>query len=231
MNKYAVITAKNEEDTIRDVVDQLVADGWQVVVINDGSTDDTAWNALTAGAQVVHQYPSQGIGKSLLRAWKHAYDNGADYIVQLDAGGSHCPEQALELLSVLIMADAELVIGSRFTESGGFGIAPKKAEYIGRKWRALASMLAAVMLNFAAHQHISDWTSGYRCFSRRAIEELLSFNYYQPMHAWQIEVLGKAIERDFYIVETPITYTAGRSSLRLKGVSDAVLEWLCLFNR
>jgi len=49
MNKYAVITAKNEEDTIRDVVDQLVADGWQVVVINDGSTDDTAWNALTAG--------------------------------------------------------------------------------------------------------------------------------------------------------------------------------------
>ena len=130
MNKYAVITAKNEEASIRDVVDQLVADGWQVVVINDGSTDDTAWNALTAGAHVIHQYPSQGIGKSLLRAWKVAYSEGADYVVQLDAGGSHNPAQAMELLDVLIMSDAEMVIGSRFI----FG-----SRYIGRAWRAWAS--------------------------------------------------------------------------------------------
>lgn len=222
MNKYAVITALNEENTIGGIVDCLIADGWQVVVINDGSTDDTAWNALTAGAHVIHNAPSQGIAKSLLKAWKVAIDEGADYVVQLDAGGSHDPMQATDLLVDLILADAEMVIGSRFVAG---------SRYVGRKWRALASRFAAVMLNFAAHAHLSDWTSGFRCFSRRAIEELLSFDYHQTMHAWQIEVIGWAIERDFYIIETPITYTAGRSSLNLRGVSDAVLEWLWLFNR
>ena len=222
MNKYAVITALNEEATIGSLVDSLVTDGWQVVVINDGSTDDTAWNAMAAGAHVIHNSPSQGIGKSLLRGWKTAIDEGADYIVQLDAGGSHDPAQADSLLVDLILADAEMVIGSRFI---------KGSNYIGRTWRAWASRLAAVALNFATHARVRDWTSGYRCFSRRAIEELLEFDYHQLMHAWQIEVLGRAIERDFYIVEVPITYTAGQSSLNLSGVTDAIGEWLWLFNR
>ena len=222
MKYYAVITAKNEAETIGGIVNSLVADKWQVIVINDGSSDDTALNAISAGAHVISQSPSIGIGRSLQRAWRVADDDGADYIRQLDAGGSHDPRQARDLLGALIVENADMVIGSRFMPGG---------KYIGRKWRSFFSRLAAMMLNFATHKQFTDWTSGYRCFSRAEIEKLLEIRYYQTMHAWQIEVLGKAIENNFNIIEVPITYTAGESSLNVGGISDAIMEWLWLLNR
>lgn len=220
MNDYAVITAKNEAATIGGIVTKLVTDGFKVIVINDGSTDDTAWNALASGAHVVHQFPSAGIGPSLQRAWKIALDEGADRIVQLDAGGSHDPDDAWGLLDKLDTCD--MVIGSRFIAN---------SEYIGKPLRALGSKFAAVMLNFASHAHISDWTSGYRAFNRTALNTLAAKQYHQTMHPWQIEVLGYAIERKLRIVEVPITYTAGGSSLKWHHISGAIMEWLWIFNR
>ena len=220
--RAACIAARNEEATIGALVEKLVADKWHVIVINDGSTDDTAWNALTAGAHVIHQYPSRGIGPSLQLAWQQALKVGADVIVQLDAGGSHDPEKAKDLAQLIEYGLADMVVGSRFCIGG---------HYVGRKWRALCSLLASALLNFASHGKFSDWTSGYLAFSRETLTYLVGLNYQQTMHAWQIEVLGRAQERNYQIVETPITYAAGKSSMRLGGVMDAIMEWLWLFNR
>jgi len=220
MKDFAVITAKNEAATIYGLVDALIKSGLNVIVVSDGSTDDTGFIASDAGAHVIWQYPSKGIGASLQAAWHVALDKGADRIIQLDAGGSHDPGEACFLLSYLDRCD--IVIGSRFMVG---------SEYNGRKWRAFASRLAARLMNFAGHTHFTDWTSGYRAFNRSSLFTLADHHYHQTMHAWQMEVLTYAIEKDFRVIEAPITYTAGRSSLRLKTVSDAILEWLWLANR
>lgn len=212
----AVITARNESETIGNIVRGLVSQGLEVCVVDDGSTDETGDIAFRAGAWVIHHNESRGIGKSLVEAWRYAIKNGWDYTVQIDAGGSH------SFVDWRLSEYAgDLIIGSRFTD---------KSLYIGRKWRAIASQIVAKALNFATHKNISDWTSGYRIFSRRALEALVNSHYLTNMHTWQIEVLGEAIRKGLTITEFPITYRAGDSTMKLKTVSDLVKVYLWILN-
>jgi len=217
MVDIAVITALNEADTIGSIVTELRDLGLRVIVVNDGSNDDTGFEADAAGAHVIDHACPHGIGKSLVEAWTRALMMSADRVVQLDAGGSHDPEDARRLLDAL--NDTDMVIGSRFIERG---------LYLGRGWRAAGSKLAAKMLNFASHSHFTDWTSGYRAFNRKALIALTRINYWENMHPWQIEVLANALHKGFKIKEVPITYIAGSSSFKLNTLDRAFMEWLRL---
>jgi hypothetical protein len=81
-------------------------------------------------------------------------------------------------------------------------------------------------MNFVAHSRLKDWTSGYRVFSRSALECLLQHKYYATMHAWQMEVLAWALLDKLTVCEYPIAYTAGRSSMRWKLIDEAIMVWL-----
>lgn len=212
MRIIACITAKDEAATIAQLVYELQWNVSGVVVVNDGSRDDTGPLASLAGAQVLaHPYP-WGIGPSLLHAWRVALDLGADRIVQMDAGGSH----SVINLSKLLRSSADLVIGSRFVRG---------AHYEGRAWRAYCSRIAAIACNLRTGASIRDWTSGYRVFTRSAIEQLIAQTYHARMHGWQIEVLGHALHLDLSIEEVPITYRAGESSFRWKHAKEALSAW------
>lgn len=215
MGETAVcVTTLNEADTITQLVLSLRALGLDVIVIDEASTDRTGDLALWAGATVIYRSAGHGIGACLMRGWEHALDSGYQRIAQLDAGGSHNPAHLLAMLDV----EADVVIGSRFV---------KDAIYYGRPWRAFLSRLAAVACNVAQPgMGVSDWTSGYRVFSRRAVEALLSHNYRAKMHMWNAEVLARAGEAGLSIVESPITYRAGRSSFNLKVAGEAFSTWL-----
>ena len=217
---YAVITAKNEAATIGDIVERLRLQGFRVIVVDDGSGDATGTTAAAAGATVITHKANQGIGPSLQEAWRMALALCADRVVQLDAGGSHVPEEAWFLCDKL--DDCDMVIGSRFTPGG---------RYVGRGWRALSSRLTAFLMSKATHSHIADWTSGYRAFTRHGLNVLLRHTYFETMHAWQIEVLGHALRDKLTIVEMPITYTAGGSSLRWYHIHGAVMQFLWWFFR
>jgi glycosyltransferase involved in cell wall biosynthesis len=211
----AVITALNEAGTIAELVYQLQKQGLDVCVINDGSTDDTGIVARLAGAHVIHHAKPQGIGKSLIEAWRYAIAQGWKYTVQIDAGNSHRSTDAIAMIQVR----ADVVIGSRFMPT---------SRYIGRGWRATCSKITAGMCNFATHKSITDWTSGYRVFSLNALRVLSSENYMTNMHAWQIEVLHAAIKNELNIAQTPITYRAGNSSLKLETLDDLIKVYLWL---
>jgi len=213
----AVITALNEADTIGGLVAEILRNGLAVIVVDDGSTDGTGDEAAKAGATVITHDTPQGIAPSLMDAWRMAYSFGWTRIIQIDAGGSHDPAQIDRLLT----SGTDVTIGSRFLPS---------SEYIGRGWRKHASNLAAVLLNWAAHQHIHDWTSGYRVFSRKAIEVLLSGNYMTTMHTWQIETLHLALKCGLSVSEFPITYRAGQSTFKLKTVDDFIKVFLWVLN-
>lgn len=210
-----VITALNEADSVGALVYYFRGRGYDVVVVDDGSTDQTGEIAARNGASVIRHNAPQGISAALVEAWKFGMMDGSHRrFIQIDAGGSHDPEQADRLLSV----KADIVIGSRFVPC---------ALYIGNKRRALMSRIAARMCNFAkAKNKLSDWTSGYRVFSRETIGRLCYQHYSSRGHAWQIEVLTRAIRYGMSIKEAPITYVAGRSSLNIKSIDEAFCAWL-----
>lgn len=211
-----VIPCLNEALTVGPLVLALRGYG-RVIVVDDGSSDGTAELAAMAGATVVRHERPQGIGRAIRDGWLEALD--AEQVAVLDAGGSHSPDD----LECLLDVDADVVIGSRFVRGG---------EYVnGRWWRKLGTRLAALMCNLGQRgPWLRDWTSGYRVYSRNAVDALLGRRQYAEMHSWQIEVLGQAREMGLTVREAPITYRAGRSSLRLMAVIEAIRTWNDLFH-
>lgn len=214
----AIIAALNEADTIGQLVKFLKMQGLEVCVIDDGSTDYTGAIAAAWGAIVVRHNTPQGIGKSLIDGWRQALWQEWDWTIQIDAGGSHDPQEWQKGFD----SKTDVMIGSRFM---------KQSEYIGRGWRAIASRITAAMLNFATHKKISDWTSGYRIFSNHAMRELMDVRYMTNMHTWQIEVLNEASRKGLTVSEFPITYKAGNSSLKWQTIDDLIKVYLWIFHQ
>lgn len=225
MPEYAVVTTLNEGDSIGALVEALRAQRFEVLVIDDSSEDDTQAAGYNAGAEVVVTGTIRrlGIAQCLMRAWRWALRQGATCVVQVDAGGSHKPQDARLLADALLVTGADLVIGSRFRPGASYDNAA------GRRWRPAASRAAATACNVAVGTHYTDWTSGLRAFSPAALTALLEYEYLSRMHGWQIEVLGRAHSLGLKIIEQPIEYRAGRSSFNGSVANEAVNAWLQLF--
>ncbi len=220
MGLAVCITTYNEAESIGWIVHRFSRFGFPVYVVDDRSADDTFIQAAQAGAKEVHGTSGGwGIGPSLLYAWRMALsDPECTGILQIDAGGSHSVEDVPTLIYPFSFEGADLVIGSRFCPG---------ASYIGNPKRYYLSRLAATMCNVVqGGAHWSDWTSGYRVFSRCCLEYLLTKQYEAKMHGWQIEVLAHAGARGFTIVEVPITYIAGKSSFNRHVADEAFHSWL-----
>lgn len=217
-NTAVVITTYNEADTIESLVSSLIAEGYPVIVSDGGSNDGTLDIALAAGADVMKSDGRLPIAEALMIGFCYALDCGYTRIAVMDAGGSHHVGD----LPVLLSTEADVVIGSRFV---------KGASYHGRFWRALMSRFAALLCNFAQPgANFKDWTSGYRVYSKTAVDVILNNDYQTDMHTWQIETLARLSEAGLSIKEVPITYTAGRSSFNFRTVSDALTVWLHLMH-
>ncbi len=217
MNAVAVITTLNEEQSIGGLVHGLRERGLRVCVVDDASDDETPYTARHAGAHVIDHTLRRGIGPSLVEGWRWALGEGAERVVQLDAGGSHFAGQAQNLLDGLAVAD--VVIGSRFCEGASY------EGNLRRQWLSRAAALACNVRHGHALTGISDWTSGYRAFSAPALRKLSRCNYTATMHGWQIEVLLAARWLGLRVIERPITYRAGRSSFNRRVAKEAFGVW------
>ncbi len=210
----ACIAALDEAPTIGGLVESLRHLGFRVIVVSDGSTDGTARVAGAAGAEVIMHTQRLGIGPSLAEAWRAAYEMGAGRLVQLDAGLSHSPADALRLLKRLDEG-ADLVVGSRFMRGSC---------YMGHRPRRLASLAMTAFCNLAqpSYPRLTDWTSGYRAMGRLALAALSRRHWGARMHGWQIEVLAWARAHGLTVAEAPIVYYSGRSSLDWAVALEAV---------
>ncbi len=160
-----VVPAYNEESSIATVVSQIreCSTPCDVVVIDDGSTDATASEARAAGALVVTLPFNLGIGGAVQTGFLFAQANGYEYMAQVDGDGQHSPE-ALEVLLRALERDPNLdmACGSRFLTSD--------YAYRASTARRLGIRLFAFSLTHALHRRITDPTSGFRVWNRRAIE-------------------------------------------------------------
>lgn len=222
---FAVISALNEAHTIHSLVWRLKQIGLEVVVVDNGSSDETVSLAKDAGAYVYEAGKPLGIGPAQRLGWHIAIQLGAQHIVQLDAGDSHLAADAQKLLNVLHDGGYDLVIGSRFIEG---------AEYInddGKWYRPLASRIMAFMCHVAqSGGGFADWTSGFRAMTKEAAEYLMKKHYFAKMHGWQMESLAYANEAGLSICEVPISYAAGRSSMNVGVAYEAALAWGIILN-
>jgi glycosyltransferase involved in cell wall biosynthesis len=159
----AVVPAYNEAGTVADVVAALRVKTPQldVVVVDDGSTDETAALAEAAGARVLQLPFNLGIGGAVQAGFKYADEQRYDYMVQVDADGQHDPGEIAKLFAALDdEGGADMICGTRFKTKTGY-MAPIS--------RRTGIHLFAFLLSRLLRQPVTDPTSGFRLYNRRAI--------------------------------------------------------------
>ncbi|HEY0304713.1 MAG TPA: glycosyltransferase family 2 protein [Longimicrobiales bacterium] len=197
MKIYALIPGYNEAERIRAVIEASKA-FLPVVVVDDGSSDDTAAIAEAAGATVLRQVPNQGKGAALKRGFRWAMDNGADAVVMLDADGQHDPAEIPKFLHMHTANSSDLIIGYR-----NFSEMPLT--------RKIANTIGRASLSWAMGQKILDNQSGYRLVSRRLMQATLESD--EAGFEFEVDMVVLCIRRGMRLDWVPIrTIYAGEVS-------------------
>jgi hypothetical protein len=203
----AIVPAFNEAGSIAQTVGEIreYAEGFDVLVIDDGSTDATAALAAAAGARVVSLPFNVGIGGAMQCGYLYARDNGYAVAVQVDGDGQHDPRDIPRLLAAL-EADPqiEMVTGSRFLAGGG---------YRSSRLRLVGIRVFAALMSLVTHQRVTDATSGFRMSARRAIE-LFARDY--PPDYPEVEAILLLHAHRLRMREVPVAMrprTSGRSTI------------------
>ncbi len=187
----ACIPAYKEVDYIGDVVSKTMKFVNKVIVCDDGSGDKTGFIAKELGAHVIRHDKNLGYGASLQSLFKEAKRLGADFVVTLDGDGQHEPKEIPLLLDRLMAGDVDIVIGSRFLNSG-FSNAPKWRE---NGIKLITNIVSSNGLN------LTDAQSGFRAYTRHAMESLVLTE--DGMGA-STEILLKAEDNGLRIAEVPV---------------------------
>jgi dolichol-phosphate mannosyltransferase len=191
-----------------------------VLVIDDNSPDGTGALADSIAAsdsnvEVMHRRGKEGLGAAYLAGFAWALDAGYDVIVEMDADGSHQPEQLPDLLAAL--RDADLVLGSRWVTGGGVVNWPKSREILSRGGNAYTRFMLGVPLR--------DATGGYRAFRASTLRSLDLDEVASQGYCFQVDLAWRAVQRGMRVTEVPITFverTAGTSKMSQRIVVEAL---------
>jgi glycosyltransferase involved in cell wall biosynthesis len=209
LRKLAIVPAYNEEGAVGGLVAELrehVPD-FDVVVVDDGSTDSTAAVAEAAGATAVIKHPfNLGIGGAVQSGFKYAARHDYDIAVQVDGDGQHDPTQIERLLRHLRMdGEADLICGSRYRGPTGYKVSLP---------RRLGRRILSLTLRPIVGQAITDPTSGFRAMNRRGIE-LFSRSYPTDYPEVEAILMAHAHRMELHEIGVEMRERAhGRSSIR-----------------
>jgi len=183
-----IIPAYNEERRIANVVLGAI-EHIQVLVIDDGSRDETFQVAEGAGARVIRQSPNQGKGVALRRGFQEALDAGFEAVITLDADGQHDPGEIPGFLDIFRKSKPDLVIGER-----DFNQIPPV--------RRLANSLGKWSFSWAVGHPIPDNQSGYRLLSQRMMEAVLGSQ--ESGFEFEVEMIVICLQRGYTLEWVPI---------------------------
>jgi glycosyltransferase involved in cell wall biosynthesis len=219
MKTLAAIPCHNEAQFIADVVASAKTHVDEVVVVDDGSTDNTAQVAESSGASVVRHATNEGPGMAYKRCLEAARTRDADILVTLDGDGQHDPHELPRLLEPLLAGQADLVIGSRFLE-----------EYEIPRYRKFGIDVITWLHNLGSSVQVTDAQSCYRGYSRRALDSLLIT---EAGFGFSVELLVQARENGLVVREVPVSciyHSASHSMNPVRhgvGVALMVLKHRC----
>ena len=190
--KLACIPAYNEESHIEDLVKSAKKHVDQVVVCDDGSTDDTANLAKKAGSTVISHKTNKGYGAAIISLFDYARNNNAQIMITLDGDGQHDPDQIPLLLDTITQHNVDVVIGSRFLN--------QNTKAPGYRKRGIKIITSAA--NYGADLKVSDSQSGFRAYSKNAIDAI---HPTEEGMSVSTEILLKISNKGLSLAEIPIT--------------------------
>jgi len=198
-----VIPTYNEAQNLEWIVARLrsAQPGVDILVVDDGSPDGTGAIAdrLAAGdpaVSVLHRTQKEGLGAAYLHGFQVALDAGYDVIGEMDADGSHQPEQLHRLLEALGRAD--LVIGSRYVPGGSVVNWPARRLLLSRGGNLYARLLLGLS--------VRDATAGYRLFRRHALEKIDLQGVRSAGYVFQADLAHRTAHAGLTLAEVPIEF-------------------------
>ncbi len=223
-----IIPTYNEADNLPVILDRLFAavPEAHALVVDDGSPDGTGEIADKLAAEddrieVLHRTEKAGLGAAYVAGFRHGLAAGYDVLVEMDADGSHAPEQLPRLLAAL--AHADLVLGSRWVPGGQVSNWPKSREALSRG----ANLYTRLALGIGLH----DATGGYRAYRGEVLQAIDLDSIASHGYCFQIDLAWRAVQAGFRVVEVPITFAdreRGESKMSGSIVREALLkvtEW------
>jgi dolichol-phosphate mannosyltransferase len=223
MKTMVIMPTYNEADNLVPIVAELMTlglDGLEILIIDDDSPDGTGEVADGLAAEyagqlhVIHRPAKMGLGTAYITGFRYALENGADYIVQMDADFSHSPSYILQFLERI--KECDVVIGSRYAPGG-------RVDERWSLWRRFLSWGGNFYARTITRLRVRDTTGGFRCFRRQALLDLDLNRIRSEGYAFQIEVAYACQRKGLRLCEIPI-YFEDRSMGLSKMSSRIILE-------
>jgi glycosyltransferase involved in cell wall biosynthesis len=201
-----LIPANNEARHISGVVSRA-CQHLPVLVVDDGSVDQTAALAAQAGAEVFSQFPNQGKGQALLAGFRLALDKGYDAIITLDGDAQHDPDEIPLFMDAWQADRPDLIIGKR-----NFNKMPPV--------RHVSNTIGRYMLSWALGQSIPDNQSGYRLISRRLAQDMLTIQ--ESGFEFEVEMVIRCVHLGYSLAWVPIRTIYGDEKSHISPIKHVV---------
>lgn len=224
MKIVVTIPAFNEGDTIEQVINGIkkTMDGfeynYEIIVVDDGSKDNTKIIAENAGAVVYSSPYNMGLAETFRIEMKKALDHEADVIVHIDADGQYRAEDIPLLINALVDENYDLVLGSRFAGT------IEEMPFI----KKIGNRLFSRVLSQITNVKITDGQTGFRVFTKEVAEKIEIIS----THTYTQEQIIKSVRSGFKIKEVPIYFAkriSGESKLISNPFEYAIRAWINLF--
>lgn len=224
MKIIITIPAYNEEETIGDVIHEIKQTmdktkyEYKILVVSDGSTDNTANVAKSSGALVYSHPYNYGLAETFRTEIEKALENNAEIIVHIDADGQYKAEEIPKLIKPVDNKEADLVLGSRF--AGTIEEMPLMKKIGNKLFSGVISQITKIK--------ITDGQTGFRAFTKEVAEKIDIIS----THTYTQEQIIKAVRNRFKVKEVPIYFAkrhSGKSKLMSNPFEYAVKAWINLF--
>lgn len=219
-----VIPTYNERENLTPILQRLhkTLPDVHALVVDDGSPDGTGELADKLAANddrihVLHRTEKAGLGAAYVAGFRWGLSHDYATIVEMDADGSHAPEDLPRMLDALSVGD--LVLGSRYVPGGSVVNWPKHRE--------LLSRAANLYSRLALGMRVREYTAGFRAYRREVLEKLPLDEIASRGYCFQIDLAWRTVQAGFEVVEVPITFTErelGQSKMSASIILEAMLR-------